>query len=71
MWNDANGGDNPGPAFPGRFESCRARALTFTKDFAECRSTPPKTCMYRLAYGMHCYCYHPNRGEIIKQSQAS
>lgn len=66
--SDPGSDRNPTLAFPGRFPSCRASALKFTSDFAQCMAQPPGVCSYRLSYGMHCYCYHPNRQEIIKQT---
>ena len=66
--SDPQSGQSSTLAFPGLFSSCRASALKFTNDFAQCLSRPPNVCSFRLSYGRACYCYHPNRSEIIKQT---
>lgn len=55
-------------AYPGFCPSCRAGALAYYSESAECLITPPARCRYRRSFGSHFLCYHPNVKAIVEET---
>jgi len=55
----------------GIFVSCRAAALGFSLDYAECFTPPPTGCEYRqpLVPSCHHLCNHPQRDAIVEKTR--
>jgi hypothetical protein len=52
----------------GLFPCCRAKAIAFAPDHAECLAMPPAHCNYRLMAGWSYHCFHPRWREIVQMT---
>ena len=53
-------------SYPGLCPSCRAEALAYSSESAECLITPETRCPHRHSFGSHFLCYHPNLKAIVE-----